>query len=374
MKYTEEQKKMYLNTITELRTIGYTWEQIEQEFQERFGINKIQHLRKNWELLNKHLELEAKMDEPTATTRIAKKMALLKTEQKVLVKQRNILHNDANIIAFRKLILSELSKIDWKHYYPTTTATKVYKTANKHYKKGVIIVADEHFRGNMDIKRLNALYDSIEQQIKDNKYNEVELWYLGDGIDGLIHLGSLASNDGSILPAITYSNIVIERINKIPQVKAIKYVAQSNHSETRSLGTNRSELAKEDLNYMIVNTLRYGLRKDIEIYSDDVMMFNYEKIHFALLHGHQKYAKSRAKLLEFWNSKYCYVPEVIIMGHWHSFKQTEYGLNKWVIVAPAVKIDDGDYERDEGFVSTGQYLIMEVVNRTPQIKIVSLER
>ena len=56
------------------------------------------------------------------------------------------------------------------------------------------------------------------------------------------------------------------------------------------------------------------------------------------------------------------------MGHFHNFKQTEYGINKGLICCPAVKKDNGAYENDMGFLSTGQYLVMEIKNNTPKIK------
>lgn len=373
MKYTKEQKQLMLKEIAKLRLMNFTWKQVEEYLKKQYGIKDLTQLRKEYEVLDRNMLIENKLDTHDVIDLQAKVYNKVLIEQKKTTKMRNQLHYETNVIAFRDRITDILEGFKWDRYGYTGVGVKTSQNQNKPLNRGVFLIADEHFKGKCDIKHLNNLYDCIENDIKARKYDYVELWYLGDGIDGLIHLGSLQSNDGTIQPAIQYINILIERVNKIKQVKAIKFVAQSNHTETRALGTNRSELAQEDINYMLINTMKYGLRKDIKLLADKIMMFEYEKLNFALIHGHQKYARTRAKTLEYWNSKYGYIPDVIIMGHWHSFKQTEYGLNRWMIVCPAVKKYNGCYEDDMGFVSTGQYLIMEIENGTPQVKIRTLE-
>lgn len=374
--YSKEFKEQVIKTIASCKELGFTWEEIEKEIKAMYGIKgDVSTFRKTYQSLIANGGITSTIDAPTGIDLLAKAMNKKQVEDKLVVKRRNLLNNELNVLAYRKAILECLEGFEWKKYLPYLPNNKVSKNANKPLNRGVFLISDEHFRGNVDIEHLQNLYDSIQEQIKLKKYDEVELWYLGDGIDGLIHLGSLASNDGSIFPAMTYINILIERVNRIPQVKEIKFVAQSNHLQTRALGSKRSELAKEDISYLLLNTMKYGLRKDIKIVesnNEGVIMCDYQGLSFALLHGHQKYAKTRAKTLEYWNSMYGYIPNVIIMGHFHMFKQTEYGLNKWMICCPAIKKDNGAFENDMGFLSTGQYLIMEIKDKTPYLTPITL--
>lgn len=368
MKYTNEQRNEYLKTITELRTCGYTWEDIEQEFKCLYGINKIQHLRKQWETLNRNNDFCAELETRSTISRVAKVMAKLHTQQKVIVKERNLLHKDANVIAFRNLILSRLERFEWKPYINYPKARKVSKKGLKTLNRAVYIIADEHFKGKCDIDHLTDLYNRIQLDILCEGYKEVELWYLGDGVDGLIHTGSLASNDGAILPMLDYANITIERINQIPEIKSVKYVSQSNHSQTRPLATNRNELAKEDLNYVIIELMKKGLRKDIELVSGPEITFMYDNLSFVMLHGHQPYAKNKEKIKGHW--KNC--PNVILMGHFHQFKLSEYDKDRWLVVAPTAKNFNGDFEKVNGYISYSQITKMTIKDNIPTFQVMKV--
>lgn len=305
---------------------------------------------------------------------IAQEMNKIMVERAINSKRKHLLNYETSAIAYRKLILDILSDFKWKPYKRYSKARKVPKKCLKTLNRAIYIIGDEHFKGKSDINHLNYIYDRIIDDIKANKYQNVELWYLGDGIDGLIHTGSLSSNDGTILPAITYTNILIERVNKIPQVKAIKYVAQSNHTQTRPLGTSRNELAREDISYMIIELMKKGLRKDIEIYADDILNFTYYGFKVAMLHGHQPYAKNKNRLIEYWSSKYHEVPDLILLGHFHQFKISEYGLNKWLVVCPTAKNFNGDYEQVNGFISYSQITKMTINDKIPTFQIMNVRK
>ena len=124
---------------------------------------------------------------------------------------------------------------------------------------------------------------------------------------------------------------------------------------------------------MSLNILEIGLHKHIEFISDGVVNFDYKGHSIVALHGHQSYAKSKAKMIEHWATEHKQIPDVIVMGHFHNLKITEMGINKWLVVAPAAKDWDGDYERENGFHSTNQLLKMQWDYDTPQFTILTIK-
>jgi len=281
----------------EYRNLGYSLEDIEYVFFKEYGLQDISSIRKGYDLLQNTGKVEINIDSKLGLKKLAIARNRILIDRKINVKQKSLLNNEQNVEAFRRMITDTLSSFKWQSY---PSCKEMPKKCLKNANKAVYIISDEHFKGNCDIEHLNIMYDNIEKDIKREEYASVELWYLGDGVDGLIHAGSLSSNEGAIIPSIQYVNIMIERINKIPQVKSVKFVCKSNHTQTRPLGTSRNELAKEDLGFTIANTLSWGLRKDIQLVVNDIIIFKYNKLNIALLHGHQPYARSKAKMVEFW--------------------------------------------------------------------------
>ncbi|MCF0116884.1 MAG: hypothetical protein HUJ61_02405 [Bacilli bacterium] len=115
----------------------------------------------------------------------------------------------------------------------------------------------------------------------------------------MIHLSSIGTNEGAIIPSLNYSKIVINEINSIPEVSRVVFVNKANHSEMRVLGTKRGELAKEDLGLVMEELFKNGLRKDIKFVSDEVINFEFSGKNIAIMHGCQSYCKSREKLMNY---------------------------------------------------------------------------
>lgn len=303
---------------------------------------------------------------------IARARARLKEQQKINVKERNVLHNEANITAYRKMLIDALNNYKWKTY----PIDKVKYNHNKVNKDScVYIISDEHYRGAIDSKHLVNIFNSINRDIKENHIKTCELWFLGDGIDGLIHVGSLAQNDGAIIPSIKYINIVSEMINKIKQVKKVNYVNRSNHTQTRALGTKRNELAREDIGLMISAMFHKSLRKDIEFKDDEVIMTHYNGKKIMLLHGHQSFAKSKTKLLDYLSGKNIEIPDMIYMGHYHQAKMNEFGNNKWLCVTPTCKNNKtmSDYDLDNAFYNDPQLIRLKWNNKYPNFECLEVK-
>ena len=351
---------------------GLTCQEAEAELCAEHQLKDASTIRKAYQ------ERKAKYDIIINTTteqeylNIAKARARLKEQQKINVKERNVLHNEANIVAYRQMVIDAVNNYKWKTYKLSKNILK-QKKSDKSY---VYIISDEHYRGSIDDKHLVNIFNTIKQDIKDSNIKKCELWFLGDGIDGLIHLGSLAQNDGAIIPTIKYCNICIELINQIPQINKVNYVSKSNHTQTRALGSKRNELAKEDLGLLIAEFFSKGLREDIEFNCNEIIHTEFNNKKVMLLHGHQMFAKSKNKILDYISSKKEEIPDMIYMGHWHQCKFNEFGNNKWLCVAPTAKNDESisDYDNDNAFYNIPQVVRLNWDNITPEFKVINVDK
>lgn len=370
--YNKDLKQMLLGKIKLLREAGLKWTEVEDEILTNYAPLPFKFKTLRLEFQESYKFDENRVDKDKVYLNIAKSRNQLATEKKILIKQRNSLNNELNVQAFRQMIIDELSLKDFNSSYKRLPIVNKKEIIDK----VVYIISDEHYKGIQDADHLRSIYANIKEDIDSNKNSRntsYELWFLGDGIDGLIHTGSLAQNDGSIGPMLDYCNICIDCINQLP-IFTVRYVCKSNHTQTRPLGTSRNELAREDLGFVICELFKRGLRKDIKFYSDDVIKYydNDWKLNIALLHGHQPYAKSKDKMVEYWSSKYNFIPDIIFMGHYHTFKVNEFGVNKYLCVAPTAKRFCGDYETENGYISTAQIIKLSVKNKQPIFNVINI--
>lgn len=350
-------REKLLDYCIEKRAEGETYKDIKQDLINMFQATEGQIIN----TFKKYCEWKQKINEDKSLDKLADAQNNLMIKQKVLVKQRNLLNNDANILAFRNLLLEAFKDnlfIDESNY-PITLSKEIKDDDDS----VVYIIADEHFRGKKDIPHLNKMFSLILKDIKDSNINNYSLAFLGDGIDGIIHTGAISSNDGAIEPLIEYTKILLYWINIIKPSNLI-YVSTSNHTQTRPLGSNRNEFAREDLNLVIIEMLK-------QIYPNilygDIITFK----DMCFFHGHQSWAKTKEKIIENF-VKIDLDPKLIFMGHFHNFKVNNYGKDKWLVCCPAVKNFNNDWDKDNAFYNQSRILKINYEYGEPTFNIIKL--
>ncbi len=376
-KYTLEQKEYIYN----LYESGLSYNEIVEECREKFGIEFHKTQRADKPTCSRYYDLKGiidsmksckkyQLDEKQEYKRIATARKKLLVDRKINTQVSKNVHKEINGLAFRERVLELLKDYKPNYKLPNKPITIVFKKHNPIY-----IISDEHFRGNCDISTLNRVFEIIEQDIIKNKYTIINIFNLGDNIEGLLHKGSINMNDGAIISAITYANIVSNWLIKLSKNVYINFVytTMSNHSQTRTLNTERDELAKEDLGLVIDELFKTKLQNiKITYRSNPINYIQIDGKNFLLLHGHQKFAISRIKLVDWCNSNN-YNPDFIILGHFHNMKINEFGINKYMITCPAVKSFISQYETNYGFKLNPSILKLEVNNNsvtTTQLKLI----
>lgn len=143
-------------------------------------------------------------------------------------------------------------------------------------------------------KRFNNLFNDTVQFIEKHRLNNVKVLCLGDDIQGILRLSDLQLNESSVVKATVFvAKTIAHFLNELSAYCYIDYYhcPTSNHSQTRPLGTKASEMASEDVEYVVCNYI-----KDVLVNNNRISVhtnFGYEYIEIPIfdfktiaMHGH----------------------------------------------------------------------------------------
>lgn len=175
-------------------------------------------------------------------------------------------------------------------------------------------------------QRFNKLLDDVINYIKINDITKINVVGLGDSVQGILRLTDLKLNETSVVEAtVMVARLIACFLNQLTAYCYVEYfhVPTSNHSQTRPLGSKASELACEDMEYIIGNYISDMLRVNNRI--NIHMNNNYDYIEIPIfdfnimaLHGHTiKNLDTALKDLSVTHRK---LIDYIIVGHWHNGK------------------------------------------------------
>ena len=213
---------------------------------------------------------------------------------------------------------------DTDKYYLVTLADMHYgatfKSENNEY-------SPEIFKG-----RLEYLHTRLVDFVKDKKIDKLWVAELGDSLQGLIHLTDLKLNDTSVVKAVVdFSRLIASFLNELSVYVDVEYihVPSANHTQTRQLGTRASELADEDLEYVIghyiSDLLRDNPRVEVKLADEgkQYVKIDIPEYEIYALHGHQvKDINNSVKNLSALINKPI---DTLVMGHYHSGKEIPVG-------------------------------------------------
>ena len=213
---------------------------------------------------------------------------------------------------------------DVEHYYLVTLSDVHYgakfQSENNEYSPEIF---KERFK-----YLLTNLIDFVERkQIK-------KLWIaeLGDSLQGLIHMTDLKINDTAVVKAVVdFSRLIASFLNELSVYVDIEYthVPSANHTQNRVLGAKASELAEEDMEYVIGNyisdLLRDNNRVQVKLADEGKQYVQIDIPEYSIyaMHGHQiKDINNSVKNLSMLIGKQI---DTLILGHYHSGKEIPVG-------------------------------------------------
>ena len=175
-------------------------------------------------------------------------------------------------------------------------------------------------------ERFDVLLDYVVDYIKTNGITKLNVVGLGDSVQGILRLTDLKLNETSVVEAtVMVARLIACFLNQLTAYCYVEYfhVPTSNHSQTRPLGSKASELACEDMDYVIGNyisdMLRVNNRINVHMNNDydyiEIPIFDFNVI---ALHGHTiKNLDTALKDLSVTHRK---LIDYVIVGHWHNGK------------------------------------------------------
>ena len=217
-----------------------------------------------------------------------------------------------------------------------------YVDTSKHQNEYILSIADIHAGANFVTetneysleevtRRFKKLYSDVVNFVIDKKISNLKILCMGDDIQGILRLSDLQLNESSVVKATVFVAKTIARfLNDLSEYCFIDYYhcPTSNHSQTRPLGTKASEIASEDVEYVICNYIKDVLVNNSRITPH--MNFGYEYIEIPVfdfktiaMHGHTINNIDNALKDLTYHKKTFYT--TVFLAHYHAAKMGTVG-------------------------------------------------
>ena len=180
-------------------------------------------------------------------------------------------------------------------------------------------------------RRFNKLFNDIVCFVKEKNITNLKILCCGDDIQGILRLSDLQLNESSVVKATVFvAKTLAHFLNELSAYCYIDYYHSptSNHSQTRPLGTKASEIASEDVEYVICNYI-----KDVLVNNDRISVhtnFGYEYIEIPIfdfktiaMHGHTINNIDNALKDLTYHKKTFYT--TVFLAHYHAAKMGTVG-------------------------------------------------
>lgn len=214
-----------------------------------------------------------------------------------------------------------------------------YSANDKEY---ILTIADIHAGANFITetnkysfeeitKRFNKLLNYAINFVCEHQLSRIKVLCLGDDVQGILRLSDLQLNESSVVKATVFvAKTIANFLNELSKYCYIEYYHSptSNHSQIRPLGTKASEIASEDVEYIICNYI-----KDVLVNNDRITVntnFGYEYIEIPIfnfktiaMHGHTIKNIDNALKDITYHKKTFYT--TVFLAHYHAAKMGVVG-------------------------------------------------
>lgn len=189
-------------------------------------------------------------------------------EAKELMRKRAIYNKEVRLLSREKTAYKTFQELNCsdKDYKPKLITPSSKSVATK--ERIDIIISDLHYSGSRDDQKIKNLFAkqiaNLKEIIKAKPNSKVRLAFLGDDIEGELHLSSLDKHqeENTINQVIGvrrhYANF-IESVCKVVGYKNVEvaFVPESNHGQIRLHGMSRGQAPRNDVGYDIREFLIY---------------------------------------------------------------------------------------------------------------------
>ena len=338
----EENEKQYILRICGTKDkYDMTWQQVADVLNEALGNNFSESkYRKDYQIFQNGLKAHEKQifsDEDYLKRIQEERRELEKERQKLYatkVEANRNLRQESRFELFYENIHDAIQALPMPRILDTG-----YGIGGKEasYKEYVLALADIHAGANFQVdgntyslveceQRFRRLLEKTKNFVLSNNIDKLHVVELGDTVQGILRMSDLQLNETSVVEAVVFvSRLIATFLNELSSVCNVEYyhVSSANHSQVRPLGTKASEIATEDVEYVIGNYINdmlnenHLVRVHLDFEHDEIAIpiFNYNVI---AMHGHT--VKSIYNALKDMSAKLHKMVDYIIMGHYHNGK------------------------------------------------------
>lgn len=340
-KMSNENENQYVLRICSMKEQNnWTWKDIAKILNDSLGNNYDESAyRKRYQHFQRMMtDNEANLfteDKYLKSVREAK-MELEKERQKMYttkVEMQRLIRQEARFEMFYENVKNAIETL------PMPEIKREFTDLNND-KAYLLCIADVHAGAKFDLPTNSYSMEECErrfgvlltQTIQYIKKNDIKLLYvasLADDIQGILRVSDLQLNETTVVEATVFvARMIANFLNELSAYCYIDYyhVPSSNHSQTRNLGTKASELASEDIEYVIGNyiadMLAFNSRVDVNNnFGHDyieIPIFDYNII---AMHGHT--VNNVETVLKDMSTLHGKLVDFVILGHLHTGKSIQ---------------------------------------------------
>ena len=180
--------------------------------------------------------------------------------------------------------------------------------------------------------RMWDLYNQVVEIIHDRGIEELNVWELGDGIQGLLRLNSqlMQLRYGVIDSATRYGDFLAKWLNALSKHVRVKFqmTMDSNHNQLRLCGAPKNAFADENMSKVIMLMIKYQLadNPNVTIIENPTGM-NFGMFSTYQILGIHGEVKDLGKALNDYSRAYDTPISYIIGAHIHHLVSKEMGIN-----------------------------------------------
>lgn len=180
-------------------------------------------------------------------------------------------------------------------------------------------------------ERMWDMMNQVVEIVLDKHINELTIFDLGDGIDGIIRLSSqlMKLRYGIIDSSIKYANFISEWLNELSQYVRIKFqmVEDSNHSQLRICGAKKNAFSEENMSKVIMSIIKERLKDNPNIVIiENPTGMNYAQMSTFATLGYHGESKNALKAINDFSRTYNVPISYLIGAHIHHMKSEEAGI------------------------------------------------
>jgi hypothetical protein len=363
-----ETQDQYFYRICNMKdSLGFTWPQMTEIFNDEFGCNKGDTAyRKKWAAFKSVLDANA--DKFVGENRYLEE---IKLAQREIEKERKKLQTEK--LEYNKWLreeardelicericeaIKELPPLDIPQILPAHVEGRVNGD-----REGCLLIADPHYGVDLKITGLFGetineyspeifelrMWDLLIQVIdicEKEGFTSLNVYDLGDEVDGMLRVSQLFKlRYGVIESTVRYGRFITEWLNELSKHVYVRYqmVKDSNHCQLRMLNQPKNTFKDDNMSYIIAEKLmdRLGDNPNFEFIQnptgyifDTVVGYN--------VFGFHGEGKDMGQAIKDFSRTYKVDIDFLVGGHKHHQNSSNIGIQSDIISAPSIiGVDD----------------------------------